>query len=68
MCKCLRERLFNLTSTVDVHFICFVVRILAASTTSSVFASEEINFTVFLNNKPKFLMSSLSFAAHNTLR
>lgn len=43
---CLREMLFNRFSTVDVHVIYFVVRILEASTTSSVFASEEINFSV----------------------
>lgn len=64
---CLRESLFNLISAVDVHFVYFVVRILASSTLSSVFASEEANFSIFLNDKLMLLMSSLCFAADNAL-
>lgn len=67
VCMCSRERLLNLVSTVAVHLIYFVVRIFAASTMSSIFASEEINFSVFLNDKLILLTTTLSFAADNSL-
>lgn len=63
-----RERLLYPIITVDAHFIYFVVRILAVFTTSSVFASKYIHFSVFLSDKPMLLMSSLFFTADNTLR
>lgn len=48
---CLREKLFDLISTVDACVIYFVVRTFTASATSSVFASKENYLSTSLNDK-----------------